>query len=494
MSSEVQPVDYQNNELKRPEQQVRVIHNVPLVKLLQPEDRENPIPHDSVSVYSIPHDAGQEYAIVFPPLNGVELYTRLLKISNSDPGIGDASSDIYTILHSDHKRRARHEEGMPGVWGAYFGSLEHQAKVFGDGKMHEYINSNIKQYQENLSLAIKTRHAIDALSGLPAIERPDLDDAKRVIKDMIEGKAPIDPALLTRFFMLSEDEVRHLKTSGRSISRNKAARLIRGQGSPDELEMFNPYVAEAGRRRATLYKDEDGNAVYNEDLLDKNILRQAKDVKGHTIIKIGEGFYNVPRNEYTLLKEGKFRKYIDIEVDDETGNIFIGDGSREKLEGAIAGIQYPDGNVKFGELAIPVVRVQEAPDGSYGFVLHDTRSAPPLPKEVIDDIKKRTDKSGKSRFASEESWISGMVGVQMLLISHPSVRSTQDDWSKIWNRTRITYSHVMGEQPKPNEPTQFNGPVQIGMIAFQALLRYQEQFIPFIENVKAVAGEGLELK
>jgi hypothetical protein len=136
-------------------------------------------------------------------------------------------------------------------------------------------------------------------------------------------------------------------------------------------------------------------------------------------------------------------------------------------------------------LAVPVVRFLESESGARGLIFNETGQS--LPQEVVSEIGGRVNSSEKSSKPFQKDWISGMMGVDMMVAAHPDIRGKKNDegdnWSSIWEKPRITMSEVMDQEIKQREPTQINGPVQVGIIALHALARYPETFDPFMDNV-----------
>ncbi|HVZ12164.1 MAG TPA: hypothetical protein VG965_03985 [Patescibacteria group bacterium] len=496
-------------ELRTSESPVMVMRNFPLAGLLEPKDQNNPISTDRVSIYTIPRPEGTEYAVVFAPKDGIKLLDVQNSVSVQEDGFTGVIDDYNMILShrggNGPRLRGEHGQGMGLLWGAYFSSVRLQRDVLFDGNynnriMQHEFRKDSKAYNDDFEATRRLLEILKSTTGTTVEEVSEgIEHLKQDAKDALEDRCETDVEFLRKFFNLKGDEVRRFHKSKKLLSIGKAAELLRGKGSPKQLADFEPAVVAAAKAKSGMIVDENGDVSYNEVQMTKMATASFADVRNCTVIQINERKYGFPHD---VVLEGflndKTGMKIKINVDEE-GRVEY-DDTIQVLESHLAGLKKPEMKpLPHGRLAIPIVRILEDDNGNFGFILNELKTSPELPEAVLNDIVAWTDDVGGSILESDKSWISGMVGVQMLTASHPTIRKIEDTWSLIWGKKRITFADVTGDAPKHKINYQFfedqvNGPVQSGVIALQALSRYPEHFIPFIDNVKAVAGEGSELK
>ncbi len=469
---------------------IRAVHGVPLKDLLGNQDRTISIVNDSVSIYAMPKAQGTEYAVVFPTLDGSQLYERLTKIARVKPGIFDVQIDIGSILHYEEGPRAKsHARNLGILWETFYSSLPHQYKVFKDA---DDLGSS---RQKRLAVVKNTATRLEAYKRLSELRaEPFAQPAEEQMKAvaMLAGETPADADFLTKFFQLHPRELAiALKYPEKNNLKGKINRFALRKIQGMNAAKLAPLARETARRKVQKEYN-DGKSPYDERKL-RQYAKAATDVPdGTSVFYDDQGFYTIPNYDSNLrIEETQSGQRLTLKVNNtmcsfhasvDDGGKFIFGEEKSQLQATLERLQQETESIN---LVVPIIRFQESRDGVRGFVFNDTGGS--LPQAVIDDIGKRVDTSRESSLPFQPTWISDMVGVDMLLAAHPSVRTKNDEWSKVWQKQRITYSEVMGNPPKPNETTQFNGPVQIGIIALHAMSRYPDAFDTFIERVKEAA-------
>ena len=487
---------------------VRAVHGVPLIDLLEGENKNCAIAQDSVSIYSIGRPNGVEYAVVFPPLSGRELNKRLAGISKVKAGIIPVSIDFSMINRSMQGTRAKaHESGLGVLWEVFSESLPIQTKVFNNGAYNEKTEEQ-KQYDEEL--AWRKIQSFEALSQLTLKPYRPIMDRERQIIDMLEGKSSIQTEELIDFFNLTASEIAvgRLRDLQRKTSVKKVRRQMQGKWARIPQDQWANLVLGAAKEKVVKNEDDpDENNRYFAGAL-HGFARRKIQLPGNTVgVSRGLEYFTIPKvngiktadlfeddayilhfQQHDEAKKENFKFSVKIFVDESGSTIFAGE-SPDDARRELAKIKKRAIPIS---LAVPVVRFLETRGGERGFIFNET--GPDLPQVVVDEVRERVNASERSSKPFAKDWLSGMVGVDMLVIAHPDIRTKKNDqddrWGKIWGKDRITMSEVMDEEVKQGEPTQINGPVQAGIIALHALARYPETFDPFMDNVISVVKKN----
>lgn len=353
----------------------------------------------------------------------------------------------------------------------------------------------------------------EALSQLtPKPYAPIMDQERRII-NMFEGKREVQAEELIEFFDLTAREIAAARSREERKKVSNTVRKIRqhmqGKSSRISQGQWDNLVLRAAKKKVVNNEDDpDESSRYSAGVLHgfarqkvqlpENTVGISRGLEYFTIPKV-KGFQKVGRIENDVypmyffeqnaMEPRKITSFVAEVFVDESGNINFSGETPDDIRRELARIN--KGTIP-ERLAVPVVRFFESESGARGFIFNETD--PGLPQEVISEIEERVNVSERSSKPFARDWLSGMVGVDMLVIAHPDIRTKKNDegdsWSSIWGKDRITMSEVMDQEVKQGEPTQINGPVQVGIIALHALARYPETFSPFMDNVVSVVSRN----
>ncbi|HSX40308.1 MAG TPA: hypothetical protein VLF68_01710 [Candidatus Saccharimonadales bacterium] len=469
---------------------LRVAYDVPLVDLLGDENKDNPIASDHVSIYSIPRPGGQEYVIAFPPLTGKMLHNRLSAISSSYQGMYGVYIDIDYILNATRniegakKLEARHAKQLGVLWEMFFHSLPQQRDLFSNEIDYKNISGKRQSLQDK----------IDDLSPLPELTlQPYVDvtqEAQRAMR-MLNGEVPADFTYLTRFFHIGDA---HLAQAVFNQTRRYGGTRRRTRNNLRQVphHVLAPYALEAAREKVRKPKTAQEPDAYDEEKIMQYADTSVKKPLDQFLLREGTRYFTIPKQEpiksihrigmysYRFVVQGKTQTY---EVDISIGDSSVIEILKRRYDPRLLAEELAALDNLQRKLLVPLCRIGESSSGQRGLIFDEL--GPKLPEEVSGDILQRAEENKTDPNISLQVDTSGMVGIDMLVAAHPSIRKIDDEWSKIWKKERITRPEVMGDMdPNPHAPTQINGPAQVGIIALAAAARYPEQFDTFFDRVK----------